>query len=355
MIAIVLACEVKAEPPVRVYLEEIKNAGLDYQIICWAPRSDSPIHKNPKGCIEFSYKKRDGSLSSKLRNYWHFRRFLTKQLKALKPEKIIFIPTQAGILLPARFFKKMDGCYYFDYRDPGYEKYGFYRKRVMNMVRHSFATAISSKGFLEVLEPSNKYVIAHNGYVYKAKKPAPFGGNPPYRIVSIGTLRTPEFVWNEIAPFIHDERFEVHLYGTGDDRTVRFLQEKLDKESIGNVFYNGVFQDEELASIIDGSDALLVYYLSKIDGLYHMPDRLYLGLEYSKPMIANSETYCSRYLQENGIGYGLDPRRPDLDGLSRFLSSINPSTIYENCSTCLERIEKENETWRTSIRAFLKK
>ena len=355
MIAIVLACEVKAEPPVEVYLEEIQKAGLDYQIICWAPRSNSPIHKNPEGCIEFSYKKRDGSLKSKLKNYWHFRRFLIKQLKVLKPEKIIFIPTQAGILLPRRFFRRMDGNYYFDYRDPGYEKYGFYRKRVMNMVRHSFATAISSKGFLNILEPSDRYVLAHNGYVYQAKTPGLANAEPPYKIISIGTLRTPEFVWNEIVPFVHDNRFEVHLYGTGDERTVRFLRETLEKEHIKNVFYHGVFQNEELPAIIQSADALLVYYLSKIDGLYHMPDRLYLGLEYSKPMVANADTYCAKYLVENSIGFGLDQAKPDLEGLSKFLSSVNPSTIYQNCSTCLKQIEKDNETWRTSIRAFLKK
>lgn len=355
MIAIVLACEVKAEPPVEVYLEEIQKAGLDYQIICWAPRSNSPIHKNPDGCIEFSYKKRDGSLGSKLKNYWNFRRFLVKQLRLVKPDKIIFIPTQAGILLPKRFFRKMDGNYYFDYRDPGYEKYGFYRRRVMNMVRHSFATAISSRGFLNVLEPSNKYVLAHNGYTYQAKKPVPISEKPPYRIASIGTLRTPEFVWNEIAPFIHDERFEVHLYGTGDERTVRYLQETIGKEAIKNVYYHGTFRNEELPSIINGADALLVYYLSKIDGLYHMPDRLYLGLEYSKPMIANAATYCSRYLVENDVGYGINPMKPDLGSLSKFLSTVNPSTIYKNCSACLKQIEKDNEAWRTSIKAFLKK
>ncbi len=354
MIAVVLACEVKAEPPIEVYLEEINNLGLEYKIICWAPRSDSPIHKNPEGCIEFTYKKRDGSLKSKIHNYWKFRRFLVKQLRLLKPEKFIFIPTQAGVLLPKRFFKRISGKYYFDYRDPGYEKYRFYRNRVMNMVRHSYATAISSQGFLEILDDSDKYVIAHNGYNYRPKKALGTNGCPPFKIVSIGTLRTPEFVWNEISPFVNDTRFEVHLYGTGDDRTTKYLRETLEKKSIINVFYHGTFQDEELDAIINGADALLVYYLSKIDGLYHMPDRLYLGLEYAKPMVANALTYCSRYLIKYGIGYGLDPSNPDLDSLSTYLSSVNPSIIYKNCLECLKTIEKDNETWRTSIRAFLK-
>ena len=353
MIAIVLACEVKAEPPVEVYLEEIRKAKLDYKIICWAPRSSSPIHRNPSGCIEFQFKKRDGSLKSKLVNYWRFRRFLLKQLSLLRPNKLIFIPTQAGILLPKRFFRRNAGRYYFDYRDPGYENYKFYRKRVMNMVNCSFATAISSQGFLQVLEPSDKYVLAHNAYYYETKRSTVRKNEPPFKIVSIGTLRTPEFVWNEIAPFIHDDRFEVHLYGTGDDRTVAFLKERLEKDSIQNVVYHGVFLEEELPAIIDSADALLVYYLSKIDGLYHMPDRLYLGLQYVKPMIANSETYCSSFLQNNEIGFGLDPNNPELDELAVFLSSLNPSKIYENCTRCLKQIKTDNETWRMSIVKFL--
>lgn len=354
MIAVVLACEVKAEPPVQVYLEEFEKAGAPYQIICWAPRSSSPIHQNPIGCIEFQYKKRDGSLKSRVFNYFRFRRFLIRKLKEIKPDKIVFIPTQAGVLLPKRFFRKNLGKYYFDYRDPGYENYQFYLRRVMNMVNHSFATAISSTGFLNVLAPSQKYILAHNAYLFEANGPRERQNHPVKNVVSIGTLRTPEFAINQITPFISDPRFMVHLYGTGDERTIVALKSFLQDNCVNNVVYHGRFRDEELPSIIESSDALLVYFLSKLDGLYHMPDRLYLGMQYATPMIGNADTYCSKYITDNGLGFALDPRQMDLDALYEYLSTIDLSKIYENSRRCLEQVRQDNEKWRESIQTFIK-
>lgn len=354
MIAIVLACEVKGEPPVEVYLDEIRKANEPYKIICWAPRSFSPIHQNPPGCIEFKFKKRNGKTLNKIVNYFRFRRFLIKKLKEICPDKIIFIPTQAGVLLPKRFFRKWDGRYYFDYRDPGYENYHFYLKKVMFMVNHSFATAISSKGFLDILEPSDKYVLAHNGYNYKVKLSTKKELSSPISIVSIGTLRTPEFVLNQIKPFAGDNRFLLRLYGTGNEMTVSALNVYLKENEITNVIYEGRFQDEDLARIIDEADALLVYYLSKLDGLHHMPDRLYLGLEYGKPMIGNSDTYCGRFIVDNGLGYPLSPLNADVNGLANYLKNMNLDEIQENAASCLAIIEKDNELWRESIRKFIK-
>ena len=354
MIAIVLACEVKAEPPIQVYLEEFQRVGADYKIICWAPRSDSPLHQNPPGCIEFKFKKRDGSLKSKLVNYFRFRRFLIKELRKMNPEKILFIPTQAGILLPKRFFRKHSGRYYFDYRDPGYENHRLYLKRVMHMVHHSFATAISSRGFLNVLLPSNKYVVCHNAYDFETHALPRPKSHSPLVIASIGTLRTPQFAINEVSSFVNDPRFEVRLYGTADDRTLKALDVYLREQKVANVFYKGRFEDDELPSIIEQSDALLVYFLSKLDGLFHMPDRLYLGLQYGKPMIANGETYCGKYIVDNGLGCIIDPKNVSLDPVYQYLSSVDYVKIYSNAKRCLLEAKVENEAWRASIRKFIK-
>ena len=353
MIAVVLACEVKAEPPVQVYLEEFQCAKADYKIICWASRSDSPLHQNPPGCIEFKFKKRDGSLKSKLINYFRFRRFLIKELRKMKPEKILFIPTQAGVLLPKRFFRRHSGQYYFDYRDPGYENHRFYLNRVMNMVKHSFTTAISSPGFLRVLRPSDKYVICNNVYAFETRGSRSNSRRATRIITSIGTLRTPKFVINEISPFVCDSRFEVRLYGTADDRTQKALDEFLKNNHVTNVVYKGVFRDDELPQIISESDALLVYYPSELDGMYHMPDRLYLGLQYGKPMVGNLETFCGQFLVKNGLGVSLNPHSDDLDALYQFLSRANLDKISMNSRKCLKKAERENALWKESIRRFI--
>ena len=354
MIAIVLACEVKAEPPVQVYLEEFERAGVEYRVICWAPRSDSPLHQNPPGCIEFKYKKRDGSLKSRIVNYFRFRRFLIRTLRELNPDKCLFIPTQAGVLLPKRYFIKHAGRYFFDYRDPGYENHRFYLKRVMHIVRCSYATAISSRGFLNVLLPSDKYVISHNVYEYETRRLSKRPLGEHVIITSIGTLRTPEFAINEVIPFVNDDRFELHLYGTADERTLGALNRFLEERSVTNVFYNGRFEDGELPTIIERSDALLVYFLSKLDGLYHMPDRLYLGLQYAKPMIANADTYCAKYIVDNELGCAIDPNNVDLNKVYEYLSSADYDRIYRNAKRCLEEARADNEVWRKSIRNFIK-
>jgi|GEM_PF-5197299 len=354
MIAVVLACEVKAEPPVQVYLEEFERAGAEYKIICWAPRSDSPLHQNPPGCIEFKYKKRDGSFKSRLVNYFRFRRFLIRALRELNPDKCLFIPTQAGVLLPKRYFVKHSDRYYFDYRDPGYENHRFYLKRVMHIVRHSYATAISSRGFLNVLLSSEKYVISHNAYEYEVRRPPIHSLGKPIVITSIGTLRTPEFAINEVKPFMNDDRFELRLYGTADARTLEALTRFLEENSVKNVTYKGRFEDAELPTIIERSDALLVYFLSKLDGLYHMPDRLYLGLQYAKPMIANADTYCAKYIVDNELGCAIDPHNVDLNKVYDYLSSADYDRIYRNAKRCLEETHADNEVWRKSIRNFIK-
>lgn len=77
----------------------------------------------------------------------YFRKTLKQIIEKGKYDRIVILNTLPGILLSDILLEKFESRYILDIRDYTYEKYGFYRNRVNQLIDHSFISTISSMGF----------------------------------------------------------------------------------------------------------------------------------------------------------------------------------------------------------------
>ena len=134
---------------------------IPYELIIWnrdkvekPNRANWIFYEYPMDSFQPFYKKICGFLS--------FSMYMRKMIKDRQYEKIIVLTTQTAIPLSDILLRKYKNKYIYDYRDVTFENVKLYRMLVNTLIRHSNFTAISSKGFVDNLNPSVKFVMSHN-------------------------------------------------------------------------------------------------------------------------------------------------------------------------------------------------
>ena len=187
MISIVFCGDLRYCPYLSRYTDRLDKAKSKYEVLFWN-RAGLKISLNSNYKYYNNPSAEDLSKWNKLHDFLGFRAWLKKQLSVSKPDGIIFLSTLSAVLLfdVAKKYKKR---YIFDIRDYSYENIKVFRKIESCIIRDSYFTAISSKGFQAFL-PGHDYVIAHNfnrNDIIENQVFAP--QTVPYRIVWNGTVR----------------------------------------------------------------------------------------------------------------------------------------------------------------------
>lgn len=118
-----------------------------------------------------------------------------------------------------------------------------------------------------------------------------------------------------------ESNYELYLIGVVDQLDECLLERA---RSLTNVHFEGEYREEELGERLKGVDFLWAADLS--DGLNSrllVPNRLYQGVFYSKPLIAFASTATGSIVGDFGLGVVLD--------------DLSPNAI----STCLSRLPEE--------------
>ena len=88
-----------------------------------------------------------GNVFNKIKNYIAWRKFVIKTINEQKADKIVFLTAWAPIKLLDKCMTSWKGKYLLDVRDYSHENTAWFRKSEDKVIRNSYFTTISSKGF----------------------------------------------------------------------------------------------------------------------------------------------------------------------------------------------------------------
>lgn len=150
-------------PYINIYLNKIKEANAECDIVFWD--RDGTFAKKTEGNVHYiPFSSPANQNESKIKRYLQYipaTKFIRKQLKNNKYDKVIFLQTHAAIACKSIILKQYSKRYIVDIRDFTLENFSFFRKMEKDVIENSYCTVISSKGYQSFL-PKFDYVIAHN-------------------------------------------------------------------------------------------------------------------------------------------------------------------------------------------------
>lgn len=353
MITLVFAGDLKYCPYIKRYIERLEIIGTEYQVAFWN-RGGYEL-KLP---ANYHYYDAPSELSinkfGKAKDFIGFYNWINGFLAKEKPKKIIALSTLSGILC-SKYIKKSKCQYVYDIRDYSYEHFKPYYKIEKWLIKNSFFTAISSKGFQSFL-PAHDYVVAHNfnreemisGRRFEKKK------NIPLKIVWNGVMRFFEYQKLYIDALKNDERFIMYYHGDGPelDKYMNYCKET----STDNVVFTGGYTREQKQSLLNDADIInnAYGYLCNAGNKlkYAVSNRFYDGAIFHVPQFVENEGYKRNWGVSAGIAIGLPIDNHFADNLYQYYQSIDETLFSSDCEKLLKQVIEEDNKYIYKIDEF---
>lgn len=350
MIGIVYINGVENCPFIDKYFMMCEKCGVEYEVIIWNRAGDE--RKYPNNFNVYS-ESSDVSCSrmKKIAPFLRYGRFVNKLIKEKKYDKLIILTTLSAMLVYRQLMRNYRNKYIFDFRDLSYEDIGLYRHMVNKLIDKSYFTCISSPGFKDVLLDA-EYVMAHNFRYSDIKKNimCKSSDGKKYVLLHIGITRGEECNKRLADIFGNDERFEVHIVGSGND-TETFVKYAA---QFNNIYVQGTYNNEEKADFIQKADMLLYYYPCDFNCNRALANKYYDGLIYKKPLLGNIGTYSGRRLQEKGLGISLDLNDDRfLEKVYNYCTNFNEAVFKDAVEREFTEVLEEDARYLEKIKEFI--
>lgn len=341
-------------PYAEQYENKIKAANNSYDILFW-DRFTSASLENYGNEYIFHYKcTLGGNRIKKLYPFYLFRKTVLRIINENHYDKLIILSTLPGILLCSLLQKKYKGKFIFDIRDYTYEKYGFYRKIVQNLIEKSYFTAISSRGFKKFLGENTKLIVNHNisnmmaitdkVNLCKEKKNITIG--------FIGSIRYFAENVKLINALGNENRYRLLYAGSvsaGCD-----LKKYCNLHNYHNVYFSGGFQNHEKPSLYQEVDVINALYGNRLDEVKTaLPNKLYDCLLFKKTILVSDGTYLAEVVKKYDIGLVLSSQDSYLDKITLYVDAFDPAKFTANAEKLLKVVMEEQETYCSKIREFI--
>lgn len=352
MITLIFCGDLKYCPYIKRYTERLDLNNTEYEVLFWN-RSGMNLDL-PSNYYYYDYESYEGlGKFRKLFDFWKFRNWVKNHLKISKPNKLIFLSTLSGMILYDiidNFHKR----YIFDIRDYSYEHLKIFIHFEEKIIRNSYFTAISSKGFENFL-PKHEYVIAHNfnrneiNETFCAKKLT-----SPISVVWNGTVRFFEYQRKYIDALKNDKRFFMVYHGTGTD--LERYKAYCEKNNVNNIVFTGEYDNSNKAILLENASILNNCYGGKNgDELKHaISNRFYDGLIFKIPQIVEKGSYKEKLVNEHKIGIAIDFDDNFADVLYDYYSTLDFNCFNFNTEKLLNRIKDEDNDYILEIDNFIK-
>lgn len=304
-ICVILPCNIFQAPFYFRYENIINNLGLKFDLIIWDRLN---INENANANI-ISYKKKITSNNGdkkKIFNFLKFGLFVKKHLKRGNYHKILILGSYSGTMaFLTRFLSKNHkNEYWLDIRDYTYEWFLPYKLAMAKVIKNSYATAISSKGFEKFL-PSFNYIITHNIDIktissYNKEDRIP---SEKIRISFIGNVRYYEENIKLLNIFKNDDRFILQYFGSGSDK----LKIYCEMNNIFNVDFCERFPPEVTHELYYKTDIINnIYGSDGIELQTALSNKLYFSSALEIPILVSPKTYMSMITTKFGFGFDVD-------------------------------------------------
>ncbi len=350
MITLIFCGDIMVCPYLKRYTEEFDRANVPYEVLFWnrAGRDLTVPHNHyffDSVCDDADSK------TKKLKGFLGFRNWIASHLRSHKTDGLVLLSTLTGILLFDKL-GKYQNKYIFDIRDYSFEQYGLFRFFEKSVIKKSYFTAISSKGFKAFL-PDHDYVIAHNfNRSEMIEMPKFEKSSGVINFVWNGTVRYFDFQKRYIDALANDDRFMMIYHGKGE-HLERFRQYCKDR-AIKNVEFTGPYDNSKKYALLENAHILNNCYGGNYgDKLkYAVSNRFYDGLIYRIPQVVEEGGYKASLVEAYGVGLPKDADTSFADQLYHYYQNIDAEAFEANCEKAVADVIREDDVYIAQIRGF---
>ena len=329
----------------NIYDEE----GIEYDVLYWK-RDGVEYEKKFRGrAICFDYPTSNYcNAAEKIGGFLKCRKFFAKTIEENQYDKLILLTTQTAVALSNIALMKYRNAYVFDYRDITKENNACYKALVKSLIRKSYFTAISSRGFLNMIGDSKKIQMSHNcrnlvtmqNELVKKK---------PVNITFWGMIRQIEFQKKVCDYFGNDPRFELHYHGEGRTEELRAYSEK---NGYSNIYFTGRYFSEEIPSFAEKTQILMNLYENDKQQKAALTVKLYDGIRYGLPMIIAKDSYMEEYIGKKSYVYYFSFEENEKEKILKWYEEIQPEEMNLEYNRIVSKINKEEREFRNRLLEF---
>ena len=345
-------------PYVETYENEFKKANIPYDCIFWDRfNDDASISKNNNEYIVHIRCEPGINKFKKLIPMLKFKRQIEKILQREHYTHLVVLTTLPGVLIYKILLKNYSNKYILDIRDYSYEKYGWYRKRVEKLVANSYFTAISSNGFKAFLPKNEKIITCHNiGSNFSDENEVrDLKNKETLTIGFVGGIRYFEENCKFIKAFANNPKYQLAYIGKRNLDCD--LEGYCKRNNIKNIIFKGEFKNEDKPDIYSQIDMInSVYGNSSLEVTTLLPNRLYDGILFKKPIIASIGTYLGEVVNKHKVGLTVDigdNKENSIEKIDMYVSSFDGADFVEHCQKFRDEISDEQNWFFEHIRKFV--
>lgn len=363
MIGIIFVGDIKFCPYLKKYTDILEKKHIKYEVIFW--NRDGEYDEKFENDIYYIFKKQSilrQAPYKKIKDFIEFGKFSSRRIKEKNYQGLIFLSTLSAVFLSPYILKKYKDRYIFDYRDLSYEHLLGFNLYLTYIIKNSYFTCISSKGFKKVLPKKYDYVTCHNLQysdvenlkILKEKKVEFIQNKRPIVVSYLGFIRGYEHITKIIDKFGKDNRFILNYHGTGTDY-IRIREYCLEKKYL-NVFCTGYYDSSNKLKLMLETDILNNHYSINKNIKLATSNKLYDGIIYKRPQLVNKGSFDEKNIEMYGVGWSLDINDDEFtDKLYKAYMELDKDQFYKNCTNALKNIIEEDQVYLKTIDSFLYK
>ena len=362
MIGVVCFWDRYATPYLLKYEQLLQQEGREYEVLFWnreATTQGASFRQDGRE-VFLDFQCQRGKM--KLFSFLSWARYISSFIKKRHYSHLVLLSTVPAVLLTPLIFRNYKERYIFDIRDYTLEKYTFFRKIVMKLVKYSCLTPISSKGFKRWLDDSPKIVPNHNITISEDNgfTPPVFSEDKPVRFSFVGNVRMDLQTEEMVKTLGHSRRIEQHYYG----RVLNScnIEEIIKTDRLTNVYLHGPFDVSEKEMIYRNTDMINTVYANAekeneipLGDSTPLPNRLYDALVFYRPLVTSRGTYLAELSDEYYLGVNINGFDKDIESeILNFTDNFDGERFKEGCDRLRKQVIEEENEFRTKIAQIFK-
>lgn len=346
--ALIVPNNIWVSPYVNIYTRVFDEMCVDYDVISW--NRDGRTEKG----IQFNYHVENRKQSFVLWSYIKFARFIIKNIKKNRYDKLVVFAPQVGIFLSSFLARRYKGRYIFDYRDLSLEQNPIFEIPFNKVLSNSFANIISSPGFKKYLPTGFNYIVSHNfndGIVEKAlTEICRHYQGEEINVLTIGALRV-DMNFEVMNALGNKPGLKMSFVGKGT--AAGYLENYAKKNEYNNVVFTGYYKKEDEPEIIEKHTMINIVYPLIPSHISALSNRFYNSLIYKRPMIVTKGTTQGDYAEKHNVGLVIENCDNLDEKIVNYISNLDFDEFESRCNKLLELFLAENNLFKSTVKTFI--
>lgn len=330
-------------PYLNNYTELLDDYQIDYDVINWNRFQMEETHP-------YVFKDHKVGHQRNFIDYVRYRYFIKKILRENHYDKVIVFGLQLVYFLRRLLRKNYDGNFAVDIRD---------HNDILNyftlapIVEGAEFVALSSRGFMEWLPLSTKYIISHNT-TFEA---IPYAPKVSFKddlitIGYIGSIRDYYVNIQLIDQLKNNEYYLLNYHGEGhaNQAIIKYIEE----HDIQNVTLTGRYlKNDELGFYTSNDIINLLRDETDIYSRTALPNRLYNAVIVGRPLLVFSGTYLSEIVERYQLGLLIDRIETVEAKLQDYIKTFDYDAFVKGRQQFFDVVVEENQLFAECLKAFV--